>query len=65
MGTHSVQIGSSTFFVQGNDTVTLKEVAEQIGLKYDKLEPSKLSATQGIVRIWKIGELQDYLNTKK
>lgn len=63
--THSVHIGNSTFWVWGGDTETLKEVAKVMGLKYDKLEPSKISLSQTIIRVWGIGELQDYLEQKK
>lgn len=60
--THSLVIGNITYHIQGGDTNTLKEVAKILGLKYDQLEPSKLSLKQGLIKIWAIGELYDYLN---
>jgi hypothetical protein len=58
---HSLHIGNSTYFIQGSDTDTLKFFADKLNLKYDKLEPSKLSSSQKIIRIWAIGELSDHL----
>lgn len=62
--THTVKIGNSQFWIQGGNTELLKEIAQTIGLKYDSIEPSKLPASQGIIKVWAIGELSDYLLTK-
>ena len=59
---HSLKIGASEYFVQGNDTETLKTLADKLAIKYDSIETSKLSESQTLIRIWKIGELSDYLN---
>ena len=61
MDTHSLIIGNSTYFIQGSDTNTLKFFADKLNLKYDKLEPSKLSSFQKIIRVWGIGELAEHL----
>jgi len=60
---HEIRINNSTYYVQGNDTETLKLVCEVNNFKYDKLEPTKLSELQKVVRIWAIGELIDYLKS--
>ena len=58
---HELIIGNSTYFVQGIDTKTLTELVEKFSIKYDKLQPSKLSPTQTTIRSWKIGELAEYI----
>jgi hypothetical protein len=63
--THVLVIGNSHYYIQGGDTNTLKEVAGIMGLKYDKLEPSKLSASQKLIKVWPIGELKDFLDKEK
>lgn len=63
--THSLRIGNKEYFVHGGHTETLKEFAEILKLKYDSFTPSKLSSTQKIIRVWKIGELSDHLKHLK
>ncbi len=60
--THQLIIGNTHFHIQGSDTEILKEVAKIIGLKYDSIEPSPLSVSQKIIKVWAIGKLYDYLN---
>ncbi len=61
---HELQINNNTFYVHGNDTKTLKEICETLDLKYSKLRWCKLSESQSIIKVWKIGELSDYLKTQ-
>lgn len=61
MDTHEIIINGVTYFIQGSDTETLKEIACIIGLKYDSIEPSKLPAHNSIIKVWVIGELADYI----
>ena len=60
--TQCVKIGDSQYYVQGADTNGIKALADILGLKYDSITPSKLFKGNGIVKIWAIGELYDYLN---
>lgn len=58
---HSLEIGNHTFFVDGSNTDSLIEIANILEIKFDKILPSRLGNANGIVKIWKIGELADYI----
>lgn len=63
--THVVKIGSSSYWIDGGNTEMLIELAEKVGLKYDSIEPSKLSNSQKLIHVFGIGELADHLKTEE
>jgi len=62
--THQITIGNSDYLVQGVNTDTLKDIAKVIGLKYDKIEPTPVSDSQSIIKVWAIGKLKDHLDAR-
>ena len=62
--THQIHIGNHRYLVQGTNTESLKEIAKVIELKYDKIEPTPISESQGLIKVWAIGHLKDYLEAE-
>lgn len=62
--THQITIGNSNYLIQGSNTDTLVEIANVIGLKYDKLEPTPIPDSQQIIKVWAIGKLKDHLDAQ-
>ncbi len=58
---HELIIKKTTYFIQGDDTHTLKEICKILDIKYDNIQKSKLSENQDLIKIWNIGELSDFL----
>jgi len=62
--TYQITIGNSSYLVQGSNADTLAEIANVIGLKYDKLEPTPIPDSQKIIKVWAIGKLKDHLDAQ-
>lgn len=58
---NEITIGRSKYLVEG-DIPTIKEIAGILDLKFNNIQPTKISPTQKIIKVWGVGELKDYLN---
>ncbi len=59
-----IAIKNVHYYVQGN-LKTVTQYARQFNINFDTIHPSKLSANNGIIKIWAIGKLADYLQQGK
>lgn len=59
-----ILIKNHRYYIHGSDTHTIKELAEIMNIKHDGIKPCKLSLNNGLIKIWTIGELDDYLKEK-
>ena len=63
--THQITVNNRSYLVQGKGVRTLKELADIIGLNYQKIEPTPISEHQSLIKVWSIGELKDHLDSKE
>lgn len=57
-------VGKSSYYIHGNDVSFFSDVLEKDGIVFDSLKTVPLNPDNGIIKVWIVGELIDYLKEK-
>jgi hypothetical protein len=55
-------IKNHNYLVYGSNIDDLINIMNIIQLRFDDIRVTPISPTQNIIKVWKIGELKDFLN---
>ena len=54
--------GNKSWHVNSSSVEMVRKLLPILGIGFDHIEPSPVSSSNSIIKVWAIGELADYLN---